>query len=114
MNPKQLKIITDFSCRFARGPKRNHDMAKLEKRLKALKAFHYAVEAKDAVMMGVVYEELSAKVKYPELLIEAAYKHLDKHYKGSSTPKTSAIIANYRKRFSVMQAYCDRAIEAEN
>lgn len=102
MNQKQREIVTEFCQKHTAGRKGNPSNERLEQIYGALMTMYHAVETKDYVMIGLVYEELSTKVKYKGLMLCVAMQLLGDHKKLSSTPKTTGAVANYRKRLKVL------------
>lgn len=111
MNHKQLEIVTEFCQKHTVGRKGNPSNERLEQIYGALMAMYHAVEAKDYVMMGLVYEELSTKVKYKNLLFGVAMQLLGGVEKLKSTTETTGAVANYRKRLKVLIDYAARLTE---
>lgn len=112
MNPKQLKIVTEFCQKHTAGRKGNPSNDRLEQIYSALMTMYYAVEAKDYVMMGLVYEELSTRVKYKDLLLGVAMQLLGGTEKLKSTTETTGAVANYRKRLNVLIDFGNGVAEA--
>lgn len=112
MNQKQIEIVTEFCQKHTAGRKGTPSDERLNKTYAALMAMYHAVEQQDYVMMGLTYEELSVGVKYPSTLITAAMQVLGEKANGKTTPKTTAVIANYRKRFRVLIDFANRVAEA--
>lgn len=112
MNQKQLEIVTDFCQKHTVGRKGSPSSERLKQIYGALMAMYHAVEAKDYVMMGLVYEELSTKVKYKSLLLGVAMQLLGSTEKLKSTTDTTGAVANYRRRLKVLIDFGHRVAEA--
>lgn len=112
MNQKQREIVTEFCQKHTAGRKGNPSLKRLEQIYGALMTMYHAVETKDYVMIGLVYEELSTKVKYKDLLLGVAMQQLGSTEKLKSTTETTGVVANYRKRLKVLIAFGNRVVEA--
>lgn len=112
MNQKQREIVTEFCQKHTAGRKGNPSNERLDQIYGALMTMYHAVETRDYVMMGLVYEELSTKVKYKDLLLGVAMQQLGSTEKLKSTTETTGAVANYRKRLKVLIDFGNRVATA--
>lgn len=107
LNNKQIEIMTDFCLNHIRGNRKLVKLEMMKLNYSRLMAFGYSERIRDADTMLKMYQELSQDVKHVEIL-----HLLLSGEKVTSTSKTTAIIANYKKRINIISNFAKRLTDA--
>ena len=107
LNNKQIEIMTEFCLNHMRGNRKLVKLEMMELNYSRLMAFGYSERISDANTMLKMYQELSQDVKHYEIL-----HSLLSGEKVTSTSKTTAIIANYKKRINILSDFAKRLTDA--
>ena len=107
MNNKQIEIMTEFCLNHMRGNRKLVKLEMMNLNYSRLMAFGYSERIRDTDTMLKMYQELSQDVKHSEIL-----HLLLSGEKVTSTSKTTAIIANYKKRINILSDFAKRLTDA--
>ena len=107
LNNKQIEIMTEFCLNHMRGNRKLVKLEMMEFNYSRLMAFGYSERIRDTDTMAKMYQELSQDVKHVEIL-----HSLLSGEKVISTSKTTAIIANYKKRINILSDFAKRLVDA--
>ena len=107
LNNKQIEIMTDFCLNHMRGNRKLVKLEMMELNYSRLMAFGYSERISDADTMLKMYQDLSQDVKHVEIL-----HLLLSGEKVTSTSKTTAIIANYKKRINILSDFAKLLTDA--
>ena len=107
LNNKQIEIMTEFCLNHMRGNRKLVKIEMMNLNYSRLMAFGYSERISDANTMLKMYQELSQDVKHHEIL-----HSLLSGEKVTSTSKTTAIIANYKKRINILSDFAKRLTDA--
>ena len=107
LNDKQIEIMTEFCLNHMRGNRKLVKIEMMNLNYSRLMAFGYSERICDTDTMLKMYQELSQDVKHHEIL-----HALLSGEKVISTSKTTAIIANYKKRINILSDFAKRLTDA--
>ena len=107
LNYKQIEIMTEFCLNHMRGNRKLVKLEMMNLNYSRLMAFGYSERICDTDTMIKMYQELSQDVKHVEIL-----HSLLSGEKVISTSKTTAIIANYKKRINILSDFAKRLTDA--
>lgn len=107
LNNKQIEIMTEFCLNHISGNRKLVKLEMMESNYSRLMAFGYSERIRDADTMLKMYQELSQDVNHVEIL-----HLLLSGEKVTSTSKTTAIIANYKKRINILSDFAKLLTDA--